>query len=247
MRVLVALFFTIGLVLPMTAQDEPKTINGGVLNGKAVSLPKPDYPESAKADRLEGLVEVEVTIDEAGNVISAAALKSAKKVYRAGREDEAVEIVPPTDPRLIEVAERAAWNAKFSPTYLNGVPTRIKGIIVYRFSLDEKELEEYTGHTNARAPTGNLNGRAISLPSPTYPPAARAVKAAGWVKVQVMIDEGGNVVSATAVSGHPLLRSAAVAAAREAKFAPATYQNEPVKVSGLLTYNFVLPDSDTDK
>src|SRR5690606_20755406 len=86
---------------------------------------------------------------------------------------------------------------------------------------------------------GVLNGKAISLPKPPYPPAARAVKATGSVNVQVLVDEQGNVVSASAVSGHPLLRPAAVQAARSAKFSPTKLAGQPVKVSGMLVYNFV--------
>lgn len=86
---------------------------------------------------------------------------------------------------------------------------------------------------------GVLNGKAIMLPKPSYPPAARAVGASGAVSVQVLIDEDGNVVSATAVSGHPLLRAAAVEAARGAKFSPTRLQGIPVKVAGVITYNFV--------
>ncbi len=86
---------------------------------------------------------------------------------------------------------------------------------------------------------GVLNGKATSLPKPPYPPAARAVRASGAVTVQVLIDESGNVVSASAVSGHPLLRAAAVSAARSAKFSPTQLSGQPVKVSGVITYNFV--------
>lgn len=86
---------------------------------------------------------------------------------------------------------------------------------------------------------GMLNAKAISLPRPPYPPAARAVRASGSVSVQVLIDESGNVVSATAVSGHPLLRAAAASAARGAKFSPTLLSGQPVKVSGVITYNFV--------
>ena len=86
---------------------------------------------------------------------------------------------------------------------------------------------------------GVLNGKATSLPKPAYPPAARAVGASGAVSVQVLIDENGNVVSASAASGHPLLRAAAVAAARGAKFSPTKLSGEAVKVSGVITYNFV--------
>ena len=86
---------------------------------------------------------------------------------------------------------------------------------------------------------GVLNGKATSLPKPPYPPAARAVRASGAVSVQVLIDESGNVVSASAVSGHPLLRAAAVQAARGARFSPTMLSGQPVKVSGVITYNFV--------
>jgi len=86
---------------------------------------------------------------------------------------------------------------------------------------------------------GVLNGKATSLPKPPYPPAARAVRASGAVTVQVLIDESGNVVSASAVSGHPLLRAAAVQAARSARFSPTQLSGQPVKVSGVITYNFV--------
>jgi hypothetical protein len=60
--------------------------------------------------------------------------------------------------------------------------------------------------------------------------------------VQVTIDEQGDIVSATAVSGHPLLRAAAVEAARASKFSPTLLSGQPVKVSGVIVYNFV-PDT----
>ncbi|MGA9994872.1 MAG: TonB family protein [Pyrinomonadaceae bacterium] len=86
---------------------------------------------------------------------------------------------------------------------------------------------------------GVLNGKAISLPKPAYPPIARAAHASGTVIVQITIDENGSVISARAVSGHPLLQGAAVAAARGAKFSPTTLSGQPVKVTGVITYNFV--------
>ena len=89
---------------------------------------------------------------------------------------------------------------------------------------------------------GVLNGKAMSLPKPAYPDAARAVKASGSVTVKVLIDENGNVISAEATSGHPLLRAAAVNAARSAKFSPTLLSGQPVKVSGVITYNFI-PDA----
>lgn len=95
--------------------------------------------------------------------------------------------------------------------------------------------------TPPRAPIsgGVLNGKAISLPKPAYPPIARAAHASGTVVVQVLIDENGNVVSARAVSGHPLLQAVAVGAARQARFSPTKLSGQPVKVTGVIQYNFV--------
>ncbi|HSQ22801.1 MAG TPA: TonB family protein [Pyrinomonadaceae bacterium] len=92
-----------------------------------------------------------------------------------------------------------------------------------------------------RAPIsgGVLNGKAIRLVTPPYPAIARSAHASGAVQVQVLIDESGNVVSAHAVSGHPLLQAAAVAAARASKFTPTKLSGQPVKVNGVIIYNFV--------
>lgn len=83
-----------------------------------------------------------------------------------------------------------------------------------------------------------LNSKAISLPKPRYPETARIIKASGAVNVQVLLDETGKVVSAQALSGHPLLRAAAVQAAYQALFTPTILGDRPVKVSGVITYNF---------
>ncbi len=92
-----------------------------------------------------------------------------------------------------------------------------------------------------RAPIsgGVLNGKAVSLPKPAYPAIARSARASGTVVVQVTIDENGSVISARAQSGHPLLQAAAVAAARQARFSPTKLSGQAVKVSGVITYNFL--------
>jgi TonB family protein len=87
---------------------------------------------------------------------------------------------------------------------------------------------------------GVLNGKAVYKPAPEYPAEAKAAGAQGTVTVRVVIDEEGNVVEAEAVSGHPLLQVAAVAAARQAKFSQTRLSGQLVQVSGVVTYNFVL-------
>jgi TonB family protein len=86
---------------------------------------------------------------------------------------------------------------------------------------------------------GVLNGKAVHLVTPPYPAIARSAHAAGAVQVQVLIDENGSVISAHAVSGHPLLQPAAVAAAKASKFTPTKLSGQAVKVNGVIIYNFV--------
>ena len=86
---------------------------------------------------------------------------------------------------------------------------------------------------------GVLNGKAVHLVQPPYPPIARSAHASGQVVVQVLIDENGNVVAAHATSGHPLLQAAAVNAARASKFTPTKLSGQPVKVNGVIIYNFL--------
>lgn len=89
---------------------------------------------------------------------------------------------------------------------------------------------------------GILNGKAIYLPKPIYPVSAAAVKVDGTVNVKILVDEAGNVVSVEAISGNPLLRASAEDAARLARFSPTMLSGVPVKVSGTISYNFVLED-----
>jgi protein TonB len=94
-----------------------KPVSGGILNGKAISLPAPSYPEMAKRARAAGLVEVEVVIDITGKVISAKATKGQAL--------------------LLPAAEQAAKQARFTPTLLSGQPVRITGVITYNFTLSQ--------------------------------------------------------------------------------------------------------------
>jgi periplasmic protein TonB len=87
-----------------------------------------------------------------------------------------------------------------------------------------------------------LNSKAIRLPRPPYPMMAKNIRLQGTVAIQVLIDEKGSVVSAKAISGHPLLIPDSQRAAMQAQFSPTTINGQPVKVSGVIMYNFVLPN-----
>lgn len=84
---------------------------------------------------------------------------------------------------------------------------------------------------------GVLNDLAISLPAPDAA-AAKPANASGTVTVEVLVNEKGEVVSSSVVSGPQSLWSAAGAAARQARFDPPLHNGKPVKIAGVLTYEF---------
>ena len=89
---------------------------------------------------------------------------------------------------------------------------------------------------------GDLARRVVGqLPKPEYPPAAVAQRAGGKVIVQLVVDETGNVVSARAVKGDPLLQDAAIKAASRARFNPLIANGQPTRMTGQIVYDFKVP------
>jgi len=84
-----------------------------------------------------------------------------------------------------------------------------------------------------------LNGRAVKLVQPDYPLIARKGHASGTVIVKVQIDEEGKVIAANVITGHPLLRAACIEAAKNSLFTPTLFSGKPVKVTGVIQYNFI--------
>ena len=191
---------------------------------------EPDKPQEAKPQKVEQNVDVRREL-----VADVAESRLPPKEISAKASD-----VPPVRRGVTTVigsTDSSAQNAlPAGPGSGNVVSAPAKVQIA-----DEPPPPEAPKPTPPRAPIsgGVLNGKAISLPKPAYPPIARAAHAAGTVVVQVTIDENGNVIAAHAVSGHPLLQGAAVGAARQARFSPTKLSGQPVKVTGVIQYNFV--------
>jgi TonB family protein len=105
---------------------------------------------------------------------------------------------------------------------------------------ESKTQNTSTSDAGATGPIngGLLNDKALRLVQPVYPAIARSAHAGGTVTVQVLIDENGNVAHAQAISGHPLLLAASVQAARASKFSATKVEGRPVKVKGVIKYEF---------
>ena len=116
-------------------------------------------------------------------------------------------------------------------------------IFLWKGKSSEK-IEMHSGYFGTRksdeGQTSNnaTKSQAIYLGKPVYPVTARFAKARGEVKVEVSINELGYVTSAKAISGHSLLHSASVEAAMKSKFQISMFENIPVKIKGIITFNF---------
>lgn len=108
------------------------------------------------------------------------------------------------------------------------------------------KTEGQAAPSTQRVSGGVLQGNAVRKVQPPYPALAKAAGAEGAVQVAITVNENGEVTTTEAVSGHPLLKEAALEAAREWKFKQTELSGKPVKVQGVLTFNFTL-DSGASK
>ena len=177
----------------------------GIINGRAIDLPKPEYPKEAKEVCAKGKVEIEVLIDEHGHVIEANPISGDEFLWNSS----------------IQAAKKARFQRHFDFEAL-----RIKGIIVYDFDSFSKCVS-----------VGIVNKKALSIPKPQLT-ANFQIKQDQTVRVQIVINENGNVIRARAISGHPFLRGGCENSARLAKFPPTFIEPGPLKVKAFLVYKF---------
>jgi outer membrane biosynthesis protein TonB len=267
MRIIASIAVAIFLAAGVLAQERSVTAELDFTDGvdrKVVSLPMPEYPQEALVAGLSGLVSVAVTTDEKGNILSVddargpypvcqavtdphvlvlrqAAIDAAKKavitssltvtpgpVVFHGRIVYKFDAYPKPEKQDAGVAVRLGTSDSVSSS---------KPAVRYEMVPDKPGSD---GSTRSKTISGGvLNGTAMSLPKPAYPPAARAVRASGAVSIQVLILEDGTVYAARALSGHPLLRAASEIAACGSRYTPTLLLGQPVKVFGVITYNFV--------
>lgn len=252
MKIIAAIFLTLLIAITSIAQKGNVKAEVIFLDPQPVvrQLPVPAYPK--EAGLMPGVrFSVGVTIDTKGNVIFADDPENPYPICKS--------IVHPAVTALKASVVAAAKKAKFKP-----VPAQLSGRIEYalvetpaktsktaknNYKLDRLTLLKEDKKGNAAVGTttqnpdqssaGVLNGKATALPKPVYPQTARITRPSGPVSVQILITETGEVFSAEAKSGDAQLRKSAETAACGARFSPTLLSGQPVKVSGVITYNFV--------
>ncbi len=144
-----------------------------------------------------------------------------------------------TLPSVNNTASKSNVNNSSALVSGNATSTSIKGTVV-ELDSEPPPLAPIPRPLLKPVSGGVLNGKAVDLPTPSYPDTARRMRTGGIVTVEVVVDENGKVISAQVSSGPAILRGAALQAALKAKFSPTKLSGQPVKVTGVINYRFSL-------
>ena len=245
-RVAIAL----ALVLVSSASTRAQGPSAPYLGRFAVAGEEPELPAAARSGDVRGVVIVDVRLTPEGRVASVEprwgepllvepvtkALASWQFAFPAGEGAPP----PPTKGVLAFAFDPAkdaghgvllwgpTWRPDESPSTQEAAPP--------------PSTEPPPGPPQApkfvRVSGGVLAGKAIFRTEPRYPAVARAAEVEGKVVIEVRVDHAGVVDAARAVSGHPLLRDVARAAALQWLFTPTKIGGAPVQVLGTITFNF---------
>jgi TonB family protein len=181
---------------------------------KIVKKVNPLYPEEAVKNRIEGVVLIEATSDEKGNVVSARVLPAKNP-----------------QPLLEEAALAAVRQWQYEPFLINGKAVGVTFTVTVTFALD-KDKKTVQDHPQI-----------VKKVSPVYPEEAFKKGIEGVVLIEATSDEKGNVVSARVLPSknpQPLLEEAALAAVRQWKYEPFLKNGKAVGVTFTVTMNFAV-------
>ncbi len=172
--------------------------------------------------------------------------KKAEPLYRRAA---AIEEKKPGElsPQSVHTLERYACLLRKlkQPDEADKIEKRtIKGDVVdsekEKKTSDSSALKSDSSVDKTDVAGGVLNGKAIKKPAPSYPEEARANRVQGNVTVRILVNEKGSVVDACAIEGPRLLLQPSENAAYQTVFSPTLLMGQPVKVSGLITFNYTL-------
>lgn len=187
---------------------------------KLVKKIAPLYPEEARKQGIQGVVELEATINRAGTVIG-------------------VKVLPAQTPQpLLEQAAVAALRQwQYAPYMINGKATAVIFTVPITFAMGANKEDALSGKTFVKRP------KRISAVNPVYPEEALKQRIQGMVLIEAIIDEKGDVVAAKALPGkdrQPLLEEAALSAVGQWKFEPISRGGRACKATFTVTVNFRL-------
>lgn len=216
-------FFMLLLVVTLTslAQEKSSGIN-------MITSVDPVFPAEAKNFIYGETIRVTVNVDKDGKVTAANSL---------GPMSPCSNLKDPIIKEIQDAAILAAKQSVFQPILKDGTPVETGLTLTYR--LRSKDVTPPSSVDRKIDHGGVINGKAISLPKPSYPDAAKKDHITGIVEVAVQIAEDGRIISAGVISGHPAFAEEAIKTACKARYSPTLFNGQPVKVMGAISYNFL--------
>jgi outer membrane biosynthesis protein TonB len=207
---------------------------------KLLSIKEYVIPAEASAAGIDGQLGIAVWVNKQGSVDRAEVVAGPSWPCNSSPKNEIQKVR--------DGARDNMMTAKFSPAMKDGKPQSAELFLTMTIGQTYEDFKKRKQQSAEKKDTdaephliqgGVINGKALSLPKPEYPPEARATHASGVVEVEVLIDERGKVILAGAKNGLPALQNVSRDAACGARFSPTLLAGHPVKVSGIITYNFV--------
>jgi Ca-activated chloride channel family protein len=232
------------------ASSAPAPARAAGTSGRARPGPDgPDPEESAKPDRKadEATPTFTLTTSAPAPVAATPKVSNSSSLFSAAPErtvaSAAAETSAPADTAAETRPPEPAATPKLEPRPEPKSEPNSDAASASAPVEEARSAKASAGVEAGKVPVsgGVLNGKALRLPVPIYPAAAKTYGAWGKVVVEVTVDEQGKVIEARAVAGHPFLQQAAVHAARQARFTPTKLSGEPVKIKGTINYVFTLP------
>ncbi len=203
--------FLATLLLPaiLLALPPGVTVHGPEL----VSGDAPHYPAIARERAIDGVVSLELTLNDRGEVADAIVVSGPLALRRS--------------------ALLAVLNWRFQPTATTAS-------VDLNFDSKTPPPPIPSPLDRIRVPEGTQEAKLLSAPRVFYPPLARQARISGDVRFEIVIAKDGEVRNMTLLSGHPLLVSSATEAIRRARYSPTVFNGQAMEVATEVTVSFKL-------
>lgn len=226
--------------------EPAKTATATALHEEATTtraaLARDDYDakrwRDAAADSREQMASANSVVKNAVDLKPIETAEPSAELVATAKQTE----TPPANPVSVTPVPVASAPVSTTPPAAQR-PVRIVG----GTPEQPKETNEKPAETPAETPditgpvtVGPLVSYATRQPQPVYPATARQMRASGAVRVDIVVDETGEVEEITKISGHTLLQPAARDAIMKWRFRPFNRDGQPVKATGFVVFNFSL-------
>ena len=197
---------------------------------KRVNSVEPVYPEAARKAQVEGVVILEATMDEEGNIESVKVLRS----------------IPILDSAAVDAVKQ--W--KYEPMVINGKRTKAIFTVTVRFMLDsgdkQKDLDKFAQGA-VKAEGAVKPPKLVKLVEPVYPEEARKSGVEGVVILAAKTDATGRVQDVLILRSIPQLNQAAIDAVKQWIYEPMVIDGVATTVVFTVTVRFQIPDKEKEK